>query len=314
MKTSRLKDPKIVFLLASFCCLLWGSAAPFIKIGYRYFQITGDDLWSMTLFAGCRFSLAGVLVILYASIRNRRLAVPARGNWYNAFMMGLASTFVQYLFNFIGVGHCSGVNASILNGTGNLISILLACSVFHQEKFTTRKVLGCVLGVGGVLMMNLGAEAAPFTFLGEGCMLIAGLSGGVGFCQGKVYSRNDDAVVLTGWQFLMGGLLLILVSLPLGGRLNVAPAAGYGALFYLGLASAVAFSLWNLLMKLNSVSAIAVYGFLIPIFGVLISAVLLGEFSQLLRVGTLAALALVCLGVLTVNLPAKDIKSVSHDK
>ena len=59
------KQPLHVFLLAVLCCTLWGSAAPFIKWGYNLFNIEGVP--SILMFAGIRFTLAGFLVILFAS-------------------------------------------------------------------------------------------------------------------------------------------------------------------------------------------------------------------------------------------------------
>lgn len=38
-----LSKPLVVMLLASLCCLLWGSAIPFINLGYRYFGVTSSD-------------------------------------------------------------------------------------------------------------------------------------------------------------------------------------------------------------------------------------------------------------------------------
>ena len=51
------KKPLHVFLLAMLCCTLWGSAAPFIKWGYKLFNIEGVP--SILMFAGIRFTLAG---------------------------------------------------------------------------------------------------------------------------------------------------------------------------------------------------------------------------------------------------------------
>ena len=302
-KPDRLKNPILIAMLAALACLLWGSAAPFIKRGYSLLAIAGDDLPSMTLFAGLRFTIGGILVLLFAGARGRCLPVPAtRTGWKRAAVIALIQTFLQYLFNFIGVGHTSGVNASILNGTGSLFGIILACTLYRQERFTPRKVLGCVFGFAGVLAMNLGGQAGRITFLGEGLMLIASFCGAIGNCQAKRYTQEEDPVLLTGWQTLLGGLGLTAVSLILGGRIARFNTEGLLCLLWLGFVSAAAYSVWTVLIKHNSVSAVMVYGFLIPLFGVLISAVLLREWAQALRPGTLIALLLVCAGIMTVNL------------
>ncbi len=77
----KLTDRKNVFLLAMLSCFLWGSATPVIKIGYQLFDIDGTDTASIILFAGTRFFLAGVLVILFQSVMRRRfLKAPKRGH------------------------------------------------------------------------------------------------------------------------------------------------------------------------------------------------------------------------------------------
>ena len=63
-----LQKKPVVAILACFCCLLWGSAFPSIKIGYQLFHIDSADTGSQLLFAGYRFTLAGILVILAGSL------------------------------------------------------------------------------------------------------------------------------------------------------------------------------------------------------------------------------------------------------
>ena len=63
----------------------------------------------------------------------------------------------------------------------------------------------------------------------------------------------------------------------------------------------VAYSLWGLLLKYNPVSKMAVFGFMNPMFGVLLSAVLLKEQNQAFTLRGLVSLVLVCIGIYVVN-------------
>ena len=47
-------SPSAVILLAVFCCVLWGSITPVIKVSYQYFHLTDRDTASLTVFAGIR--------------------------------------------------------------------------------------------------------------------------------------------------------------------------------------------------------------------------------------------------------------------
>ena len=70
---------------------------------------------------------------------------------------------------------------------------------------------------------------------------------------------------------------------------------------YLSFISACAYSIWSLLLKYNPVSKIAVFGFMTPVCGVLLSAVLLGETEQAFRLEAAAALVLISAGIFIVN-------------
>ena len=55
----------VVAALASLCCILWGSAIPMIKTGYRLLQVDATDTASQIVFVGIRFALALVCVGIY---------------------------------------------------------------------------------------------------------------------------------------------------------------------------------------------------------------------------------------------------------
>ena len=120
----------------------------------------------------------------------------------------------------------------------------------------------------------------------------------------KIFSKDENPVALSGWQFLIGGLIMMLCGYAAGGRLTVWTGKGVLLLLYMAMISAVAYSLWSILLKYNPVSKVAVFGFMNPVCGVILSAVLLGETGSL-SVMSVAALVLVCMGIYIVNRPEK---------
>lgn len=62
---------KNIVILAIICCILWGSAYPAIKVGYELFNIGTNDICSKLIFAGYRFAIAGVLVLLLEVINKK---------------------------------------------------------------------------------------------------------------------------------------------------------------------------------------------------------------------------------------------------
>lgn len=295
----------VVFGCALICCLLWGSAFPCIKIGYGLFGIAQEDSMTQIVFAGLRFALAGALVILFGSLLQRRVLRPKRGSFPLIFRLSLAQTVFQYLFFYIGLAHTSGVKSSIIGASNVFLSIFVAVAVFHMEKLSMRKLTGCLIGFAGVVLINwnAGGLEGGLSLTGEGFLLISALS--YAFSSGMIrkYSERENPVVLSGYQFFFGGGLLIVCGLAAGGRLDVraVPAAGWMLLGYLAFLSAAAYTLWGILLKYNPVGRVSVFGFMNPVFGVLLSALLLGEGGQAFGPRGMIALLLVCAGIGVVN-------------
>ena len=87
----------------------------------------------------------------------------------------------------------------------------------------------------------------------------------------------------------------------MGGHLEHVTAGGAVLIFYLAMVSAVAYTLWSVLLAYNDVSKVAIFGFVNPLCSVILSAVLLGEVQQAFNAGSLVALLLVCAGIYIVN-------------
>ena len=296
----------VVWLGALICCMLWGSAYPCIKIGYGMFAVGAEDVASQILFAGCRFSLAGVLAILLGSVAARKILIPKRTSWGKVLILCMMQTVLQYLFFYIGLARTTGVKASIIEGVNVFCAILVASFLFHQETLNGRKIIGSIIGFAGVVLVNLtgGGLDLGFTFLGEGFIFLSAVAYAFSSACMKIFSKDENPVALSGWQFLIGGLVMVLCGFAAGGRLTVWTGKGAVLLLYMAMISAVAYSLWGILLKYNPVSKVAVFGFMNPVCGVILSAVLLGE-TDSLSVMSVAALVLVCMGIYIVNRPQK---------
>ena len=302
---SRLTRLPVVMFLAGICCFLWGSATPAIKTGYQLFQIQSSDAMSIILFAGMRFLLAGFLVILFHSIQERHWVMPEPGSSRAIVELSLTQTILQYYFFYTGLAHASGVHGAIITGGNVFISIFVASLIFRYEKLTVRKIIGCVLGFAGIVIMNLsGQEGNMFevSLFGEGFVFFAGVFYAISSALLKKHGNKYDVVTLSGYQFMLGGLILIVIGLAGGGRVQIGTnIISYILLLYLAFISAVAYTLWGILLKYNPVSRVTVFGFMNPVFGVLLSALVLGETAQAFSVNSLVALILVCLGIYVVN-------------
>lgn len=293
----------VVCFLAMICCFLWGSAFPCIKIGYRLFSIPADSVGSQILFAGYRFFLAGILAVLIGSLINRRFLFPKRSSWGMVIRLGLVQTVLQYLLFYIGLANTTGVKSSIIEASNVFLAILCACLITKTEKLTISKMAGCLIGFAGVVLINLNDSGFDGTLhlYGEGAILGSAISYAISSVMIKSYSRKENPVTLSGWQFILGGLILIAAGFCMGGTVKGFTPASTLLLLYLAFVSAAAYSLWGTLLKYNPVGRVSIYGFMNPVCGVLLSALLLNESSQAFGPVGLAALLLVCTGIFIVN-------------
>ncbi len=295
-----LKKTWVLCLLASVSCFLWGSAFPGVKIGYEWFQIASDETAAQILFAGCRFFLAGILVIFFGSLAAGKFLLPSGEQWKHASLISLFQTILQYILFYIGLAHTAGTKASIIVGSNVFIAILTASLIFRQEKLTREKILGCAIGFAGVVLINWlpGGMSLAVSFVGEGLVLLSTVAYAFSSVIMKKYSRIDNPVMLSGYQFLIGGIVMTVVGFCMGGRISVPSGKAVLMLLYLAFASAMAYTIWSQLLKYNPVSRVAVFCFMTPVFGVILSALLLHESEQISIIQGAAALALITFGII----------------
>jgi drug/metabolite transporter (DMT)-like permease len=292
----------IVILLAIFCCALWGSAFPSIKIGYQLFHIQANATNQQLLFAGMRFFLAGILVIVTASASSRTLLIPKnRTTLYKIIMLAFVQTVLQYIFFYIGLANTTGSKAAIVESMNVFFSVLVSVIIFRMEQLTITKILGCLIGFVGVVLVNLGDGISSFNLTGDGFILISTIAYAFSSVMIKHFSSEDNPVLLSGYQFMVGGLVLIVTGFALGGRITPPSISALLMLFYLAFISAAAYTIWGILLKYNPVSKVTVFGFSNPMFGFILSALFLKETKEM-GIRFILALILVCMGIIIVNL------------
>lgn len=298
------KKQFFVTLCATLCCALWGSATPFIKIGYEL-MLPQKGVASTILFAGIRFFLAGVITVIIYSIARKKFIYPKMENLGKVATVSIFQTVIQYIFFYIGLANTTGVKGTVISGSNTFFAILIASLVFHQEKLTVKKIFACFVGFLGIIIVNLNGLDLNMNFMGDGFVLFSTVAYAISSVLIKKFSHDEDPVVISGYQFILGGAVMIVLGSVLGGRVSVSSLKATGVLVYLSFLSAIAYALWGVLLKHNPVSRITVHSFLIPVFGVLLSALLLNEQSGVSPENLIVALCFVSLGVTMLNFNKK---------
>lgn len=270
--------PAWVVLLALTAAVAWGWAYPLIKLGFAEWGIGQEMTASKILFAGIRFTLAGLIILAIASGTRRRFATKNRGAWPYIILFALLNTTLHYACFYIGLSYSEGARAAILNSMGTFMLVLLACLCFKSDKLTLSKLLGCGVGIAGVLMLNIGgAHSGRFTMMGDGMIVLNALCSALAGLLTRGLSRRVDVFVGTGYSLALGGILLIIPGFLMGGTLPHVTLWGMVILLLLIAISSLGFALYNKLISCNPVGKVAIFNSLIPVVGAVTSCLCLGE-------------------------------------
>ncbi len=307
--THILAKPQIRCSLAVFCCILWGSAFPCIKIGYEWLNIASTG--SQILFAGYRFFLAGVMVFITACIMEKRLICIGKNSMPHVLGIGFLQTTVQYVCFYIGMSHVTGSKGAILTASSVFFTILIAHFIIKAERLTAWKGIGCLVGFAGVILINVGGIGGGFSIMGDGMMLTAAAAYGASSVLLKLMMHRGTPMSITAYQMIFGGFLLMVIGILASGTVTGFDAKSAVLLIYMAALSAAAFSIWTVLLKYNPVGSVAIFGFSIPVFGTLLSGLFLGE--NVFTITNLAALLCVSGGIVIVNWPKSTTECSANE-
>ena len=298
-KNNFFTSPIVVVLAALLCCALWGSATPAIKITSAEL-IPEPGVSSTILFAGTRFTMAGIITVLIYSIARRKFLYPKLSNMPRVLAVGAFQTVIQYIFFYVGLTLTTGVKGTIASGTSAFFSVIVASLIFRQEKLIPKKIIACLLGFAGIILINI--NGLEFTMnWGDIFVIFSAISLAFSSVLITKFSKFEDPVVISGYQFIIGGAFLVVLGLLLGGKMSFASTKGTILLVYLAFLSAIAYALWGILLKYNPVSKVTVFSFTTPIFGTILSLIFLPESANVDPVFLVFTLLLVSGGIFLLN-------------
>ena len=286
--------------------LLWGTLFPMVKKGYSLFGAStpGDFL----TFAGVRFVICGIIICVYVFIKNKNAFKPVKSNLFMVLLSGTFAIILHYACTYIALSMEGGSKTAILKQLGAVLYICFAPLFFKEDKFTLKKGLGLILGIGGIFAINAGGGA--FTFK-VGDLLIIGAS----FCTvfanitAKKVFANVEPIVSTGVSQVFGGAVLLIIGAIFGGNPAMfLPQKGEQFLIFGGIitASIFGYCIWYTVVKKENLSKLFIIKFSEPLFAAVFSWLILGE--EIFQIKYLIAFLLISLGVVVANLKLKKVK------
>ncbi|MGO1058837.1 DMT family transporter [Planococcus sp. FY231025] len=269
---------------------LMGSSFAVGKIGLEHV--------SPLLLVGTRFVLAGILMIALVLLLKRPHPIGTR-NWLRIFIIGACQTAGVMGCIFLSLRTITAGESAILTFMNPLLVVVfgtLALKLsyrFIQWAGVLLGFIGVFITMGGQLQFEIGTVFgfSSAVFWAVGTLLI------------KRWGQQYDVWVLTAYQMLFGGLVLLLLSTVLEDQQLALNPVSVAVILWLAIpASIVQFAVWFYLLQNGNPGKVSAFLFLAPFFGIISGWLILDE-----KIGTtlLAGGALIFAGIFLVNWPEK---------
>lgn len=314
LKDFFIKNKVGVFLTALFCTVCWGLCYPLIKLNQNYFSVESTDIFSQFFLAGVRMTFSGILIFIICFI-TKSFCLPEKKQWTGVIFITLFQTIIHYALTYLGQGMTDGSKTPILKEISAFFIIIIMNFVSKDDKLTLNKIIGCLLGFSGVVIINL---SGGFNFnIQPGDIIIIGaaLSNAIGQVFLKFSSSSARSpFTIVAFSHFTGGLIMLLIGIIGGGKLIATGTASYFLLIAIVFTTAIPYMLWSQLYKYNKASIMSVYCLMTPMFGMLFTSLFYGN-SNVFSLYSVGALVLISLGILCVNLHfGKKSDSINSEK
>lgn len=278
---------------AVFCCALWGISTPIVKMGYVY--VDASHVPSLLLWVGIQFVIAGLLTIGSYSLGSKKIVYPKEKSIKGVVLISLFQTVLQYTLIYVGLLYTTSVKGAILKSTDVFFVAIISSLIFKLEKLTWKKVLSCIIGFSGIIVMNLDGLNLSIN-IGDGLVVLGIVFYSFAVVMTKLFARDEDPITLCGYQMSLGGVMMFFIGILGCGKINF--VGMLPIILSLSVIYGVSYSLWTVLLKHNQPSRVTIYSFTTPVFGVIASALFLNEESGVALINLILALVLVCFGII----------------
>lgn len=234
---------------------------------------------------------AGLLLLLLT----RQL--PARRHWWRLLVLGALNIGVFQALLFVAAYRLPGGLAAVLGAIQPLLVMLLAWAV--DGRSPALATLGAaVAGLFGMAVLLLSPQTL-FEPVGMAAAALGAASMATGVWLTRRWQLDLPVLALTGWQLVIGGLMLAPVAWLADAPLPPLGPLEWAAYAYLSLAGALlAYALWFRGVARLPTVAVASLGLLSPLTAVVLGWVLL---SQSITGTALVGLVIVLASVFAVQ-------------
>lgn len=277
-------NPFLFGVLVVTTTALMGSSFAVGKIGLDYV--------SPLLLVGLRFTIAGILMALF--VWKKPLPNQLQ-DWLRIFTIGLFQTTGVMGCIFLSLRTITAGESSILTFSNPLLVVIFS-TLFLGIRYHFFHWMGVIIGFTGVFItlgFHLQLEIGVILGLGSA------ISWSIGTLLIKKWGVRFNIWVLTAYQMLFGGILLLLMSFTFENPTITVTSTSVSIILWLAImASIVQFAIWFYLINTGDPGKTSAFLFLAPFFGVLTGWVILKEVVEWFVYG---GALLIFLGIFLVN-------------
>lgn len=281
------------------CLVQWGISYPMLDV------VLNDKQVPPTLLATIRFVslIPFVVAFLLYNYRPKTILWALKEYKWAILFFGLTNTTLANIFQNIGMMYTSPALSSIIQSMGPIFVVAMAF-IFLQERITPFKVVGIALAICGSVLLITGwsFDIEYGSFLGNMLILGSAFSYAVSSIIAKKVIARVEPYLLVGLGLIVGALLLLLTSVVMhalsyesfGAVLDI-DLEGWSLILFLAIGpGCISLLVWYYLLNFMEVSHQTIWGYLIPIFGILFSWLMVGE---MLSASQFLATAIIITGV-----------------
>lgn len=292
--------------------IFWGSLFPMIKVGYRAFAIDSTSVPDILMFAALRFLVCGALVCGIAFCKKESIGERKGSAFWGIILVGFFGIVLHYACTYVGLALTEGSKTALLKQLGSLFYICFAFLFIRSEKFSVFKIIGAVLGFGGIVAINANGGGFSLSWA-DGLILLASVCTVISGIVSAVSVQKSSIFWVTGISQFSGGIILLICALAMGGNFPTFSLPAFFAFAYICTASILGYTLWYYVQRTAELSHLYIIKFSEPLFACVFSAILLGE--EILKWQYLLAFLLISAGILAANHTKKEkISQTSSEK
>ena len=210
---------------------------------------------------------------------------------------------ILFALLFVAAENLPGGVAATVGAIQPLLTSLLAARIV-AERLTVLRVVAALVGIVGVILV-VNQNSVQLNFVGVCAALGAATLTAVGMVLTKRWGQTSNPIVMTSWQLIAGGIILVPITLSIEGLPSLSSLTSrnmVGFSYFIIVQTVLAYTIWFRGIKRLPVSLVGFLGLLSPCMAVACGWLFL---NQMLSLGQVAGVIVILGAVLCVNWEAQ---------